>query len=126
MNDPHVVALNYCINYGDTIDYSRAKCLELDNSGFRLTVEDKKARFELKEHYATEEQARAALADYIHVWEFDATLRYGNPDSFGLEFGKAEIINRNPTPREFNSRATATVGPQVIFTTVRHSTQFRH
>ena len=98
MNDPHVVALSYAMAHGDTIDYSKAEPLCRDEPGFRLTVENRKARFEFKEHYATEERAREALAEYIRVWEFDATLRYGNPDSFRLEFERAEIVDRNPTP----------------------------
>lgn len=100
MNDPHVVALHYRIDHGDTIDYSEAEPLNREESGFRLNVEDRKVKFELKEHFATEEQAREAVAEYIRVWEFDATLKYGNPDSFRLVFEKAEIIDRNPTPGE--------------------------
>ena len=98
MNDPHVVALIYRVEHGDSIDYSKAKPLVVDEPGFRLSVADRRARFEFKEHYATAEQARAAIADYIRVWEFDATLKRGNPDSFGLRFEKPEIIDRNPTP----------------------------
>ena len=100
MNDPHVVALNYRITHSDSIDYSEAEALSRDEPEFRLTVESQKVRFEFKEHYATEEEAREELADYIRVWEFDATLSYGNPDSFRLEFEKAEIIDRNPIPGE--------------------------
>ena len=98
MNDPHVAALIYRIEHGDSIDYSQAKPLVVDGPQFRLSVEDMRARFELKAHYSTAEQARDAVADYIRVWEFDATLKRGNPDSFRLRFDKAEIIDRNPTP----------------------------
>ena len=100
MNDPHVVALNYVIRHSDSIDFSKAEPLYRDEPGFRLTVEDDKARFEFKEHYASEEQAKDALAKYIRVWQFDATLKYGNPVAFRLEFEKAEIVDRNPTPSE--------------------------
>ena len=98
MNDPHVVTLIYRIEHGDSIDYSQAKPLVVDEPRFRLSVEDMWARFEFKAHYATAEQARDAIADYIRVWEFDATLKRGNPDSFRLRFEKAEIVDRDPTP----------------------------
>ena len=98
MNDPHVVALNYRVDHGATIDYSRAEPLEREEPGFRVTVRDRKVRFELKEHYATEEQAREAIAEYIRVWEFDATLKHGNSESFRLVFETPEIIDRRPTP----------------------------
>ncbi|MXZ81670.1 MAG: hypothetical protein F4Z15_10045 [Gammaproteobacteria bacterium] len=98
MNDPHVVALMYRIRHDGTIDYSRAERLERDEPKFRLTVEKKEVRFEFKEHFSTEQQARETIGDYIRIWEFDATLKYGNPDSFRLEFVTAKIIDRNPSP----------------------------
>ena len=98
MNDPHVVALNYRIDHGETIDYSRAKPLEREEPGFRLTVKNRKVRFELKKHYATEQQAKEAIGEYIRVWEFDATLKHGNSESFRLVFETPEIIDRRPTP----------------------------
>lgn len=98
MNDPHVKALIYHINHGDTIDYSKAERFEREEPEFRLTVEDRNVRFEFKKHFGTEEQAREAIGKYIRNWEFDATLKYGYPESFRLEFVKSEIIDRNPLP----------------------------
>ena len=98
MNDPHVVSLIYRIGHGDSIDYSDAPPLDVQAPTFRLTVEDDRARFQFSVHYATPEQAREAIADYIRVWEFDATLERGDPDSFSLEFERAEVIDRKPTP----------------------------
>ncbi len=123
MNDPHVVALHYRIDHGDAIDYSEAEPLDREESRFRLRVEDRKVKFELKEHFATEEQAREALTKYIRVWEFDATLKYGNSDSFRLVFEKAEIIDRNPTPGEVRISGRleikAAVGSATLTTVVR-------
>ena len=113
MNDPHVVALNYVIVHGDSIDYSEAEPLCRDEPGFRLTVEDRKARFAFKEHHASEEHAREAVAEYIRVWQFDAALRYGNPDAFRLVFERAEIVDRNPTPGEVRLSGKLTVNAGV-------------
>ena len=96
MNDPHVVALLYRVDHGESVDYGDAEPLVHDEPAFRLEVKYNQARFELKDHYATEEDAREAIDDYICVWEFEARLEKG-PDSFGLEFDRAEIIDRNPT-----------------------------
>ena len=100
MSDPHVVALNYSITHGESIDYSEAKPLSRDEPDFWLKVDNNEVRFKFKRHYSTEEQARESVAEYIRAWEFDATLRRGNPDSFRLKFENAEIIDRNPTPGE--------------------------
>ena len=98
MNDPHVVALRYFIKHSDSIDYSEAEPLLIEEAEFRIDVADGRVRFEFKKHFATEQEAREAIAEYIRLWQFDASLRRGNADAFKLEFDKAEIVDRNPTP----------------------------
>ena len=110
MSDPHVVALNYSITHGESIDYSEAKPLSRDEPDFWLKVDNNEVRFKFKKHYSTEEQARESVAEYIRAWEFDATLRRGNPDSFRLRFENAEIIDRDPTPGEVRLSATLAIG----------------
>ena len=120
MNDPQVVALTYRIIHSDAIDYGEAAPLALEESRFLLTVEGEKVRFQFNENelYASEEQAREAVAEYIRVWEFDATLRRDNPDVFRLEFEKAEIVDRNPTPGhvELNCGEEISIGESVRLT----------
>jgi len=72
MDDPRAVALIYRIEHSDSIDYSHAKPLDVEDSRCRLRVDDRRARFEFKVHHGTEERARGEIADYIRVWEFDA------------------------------------------------------
>ena len=105
MNDPHVVALFYRIDHGKQYDYSKAKPLVLQESAFPLEIEDELVRFALKGHYATEDEARKAIDEYISVWEFDACLKYGE-NYFRLRFEKSEIMDRCPTPGVAVARAT--------------------
>ena len=109
MNDPHVVALIYGIEHGESVDYEEAESFVLEEPAFRLEVKDKKARFELRDHYAEESAARESIEEYIRVWEFDACLNKG-PGSFKLRFDKAEIEDRNPTPGEVSIHASFTSG----------------
>ena len=117
MNDPHVVALLYRVDHGKLVDYSEAEQLVHDESAFRLEVKDNQVRFELKDHYASEENARNAVENYIRNWESDACLEKG-PDSFRLNFDRSEIIDRNPTPGVINLRATITAGPPTYSVTL--------
>ena len=103
MNDPHVVALIYGIKHDDSVDYEEAEPFVREEPTFRLEVKDKKARFELKDHYAEESVARESIEEYIHVWEFDACLNNG-PGSFKLRFDESEIEDRNPTPSVVESK----------------------
>ena len=97
MNDPHVVALLYRVIHGKSHDYSKAERLNMDGPGFQVVVEDEEVRFEFKDHYATENDARKAVEHYIHNWEFDACLK-GGDDCFKLEFKKATRVDRRPIP----------------------------
>lgn len=96
MNDPHVEVLLYRVIHGKSHDYSRAERLSIDEPGFQVLVENEEVRFEFRDHYATEIEARKAVKDYIHNWEFDACLK-GGDDCLKLEFIKAVRIDRRPT-----------------------------
>ena len=96
MNDPHIEALVYIVEHDDSIDYDNAAPLHFDCPVFRLTVDDREARFEMMEHFSTEESARAAVQPFIDRWEFKASLRSG-PGRFHLRYRQPVIIDRNPT-----------------------------
>ena len=111
MNEPHVVALHYRIEHGpDVIDWSRAAPLDKEEDSFRVQVEDRRVRFELKEHYPSEKEARSAVeGDYIRNWEFVVGLERG-PNAFRLRFDRSEIVDRNPPPGPPPLRAHASFG----------------
>ena len=97
MNDPHVAALIYKIEHGQSVDYRKAQPMDHEETGFSVKVADQQVRFEFKEHYAAEDVARGAIEDYIRAWEFGAGLKNG-PDYFKLKFDYAQIEDRKPTP----------------------------
>lgn len=95
MNSPHVEALIYVVDHDDAIKYQGRS--ESDHWGFRMKIENDLARFEMKEHYATVQEARNAVQSFIERWEFQETLRVG-PGQFALRFEKPEVIDRRPDP----------------------------
>ena len=120
MNDPHVVALNYSIKHDSSVDYSKALPLDHEDETFRIKIEDKQVRLELKEHYPTEEAARQAVDRYISSWELNAALS-GQPGQFKLTFQGADIVDWNPTPPTPSRRpgvvpiaVTATAGAPTV------------
>ncbi len=96
MNDQHVTSLVYRVKCADWVDYSKAKPLFSDETAFRLEVKDKQARFELKEHYATEDEARKAVEDYVLAWNVNTCCTLGR-HYFRLEFEKA-VFAPGPQP----------------------------
>ena len=97
MNDPHVEALIYVVEHDKSSDYSLAKAIEIEHTTFHLKLEDSEARFELKEHYPTWQQAQQAIQPFIQHWELRASLESG-PGTFTLNFKRHEMIDRKPTP----------------------------
>ena len=97
MNDPHVVALIYKVHHKESVDYGKAEPLAFEEERFRVRVEDGTAHFELKRHYATERDAQDAIEPFIQDWEFDAAMRHF-PGYFELEFERAQMVDRRPTP----------------------------
>ena len=124
MNDPHVVSLVYRIEHNESIDYSNAESLDRDEPGFRLLLMNGNARFEMKDHFSSFEEAEKAIAIYKRAWEFDAQLVRG-PGSFSLVLDRqaSEIIDRSPAPgsvsagsvgfSSITSTPTVTVSPSV-------------
>ena len=97
MTDPHVEALIYVVEYDKSSDYSLAKAIEVEHTAFRLKLEDGEARFELKEHYPTWQQAQQAIQPFIQQWELRVSLESG-PGTFTLKFKQPEMIECQPTP----------------------------
>ena len=98
MNDPHVVALVFEVEHGPSAAYrDDAPPITHEEAAFRVVLEDGTARFELKEHHATEEEALERVRPYVRSWEMDACLR-GQPGDFGLQFRRAKVIDRDPPP----------------------------
>lgn len=98
MNDPHVHALLYRIEHDNSVDYSKASPIEheVEPPNVNVKVEDRCVRIELKDHYATEDEARTAVEPFLRYWQIEVALR-GRPGQFDLEYLKGEIIDRSPT-----------------------------
>ena len=97
MNDPHVVALLYRVHHHDHVDYSRAEPLTFETADFHVEVKNQKARFELKQHYATKEDPLELIEPFIQNWEFVSSLSR-EPNCFRLEYDGVEMIDRRPNP----------------------------
>ena len=111
MNDPHVEALEYSIQYGpDIIDWSCAAPMHVQEKDFDVRAENGRVRIEFKTHYASEQEARSALEEsYIPNWEFDVGLVRG-PNAFALRFERSQIVDRNPPPGPPPLRISARTG----------------
>ena len=106
MNDPHVVALVYRLDDSLRAVYRDAESLDHDHEAFRITSEGDRVRFEMKEHYASEAEARKVVDEFVRRWEFHADVE--RPFyKLRLSFDESEIVDRNPQPNVVSLSATS-------------------
>ena len=97
MSDPHVRTLYYDIEHDEHVDYSDAAPFECDRPDFSVRVEAGEAVVSMKSHFASADEAQAAVAPFLRSWEVDMALRYG-PGSLRVIYKTVEIIDRDPSP----------------------------
>ncbi len=116
MNDPHVEELVYHIETGEGLNFQDPPPIEDETDAFRMTLEDGVATFSMKEHYATEKEARQAVEGYLRAWELDVALEYDG-SKLRFVFDRWKIVDRDPppppppgTPRNIQVRITDSLG----------------
>jgi hypothetical protein len=97
MNDPRVSVLVYRVRHDETVNYDKASPLAYETANFKVSVNGSDARFAMKEHFATVDQALEVVWPFIRQWEFAVALDRG-PGEFELVFLDAVVEDRKPTP----------------------------
>ena len=113
MNDPHVVALFYNIEHSASVVYREAEPREYEAANFSVRIENKKVCFTMKAHYATREEAKEAVREYIDNWEFTAGLRRGS-DMFKLVYWNVEIGHHVGAPDPVSLKFTTSLKDSII------------
>jgi hypothetical protein len=63
------------VDFADT-----APAVEADATAFSVTLADRVATFEMREHHASEESAKRAVHPYLRAWEIQHALWAGRPE----------------------------------------------
>jgi len=95
MNDPHVEWLEYDMNTGWR--FQNPSPLDWTTPVFKATLKNGVLRADMLKHFATVEEAKAAIEPYLQTWEIGVGLEFGErPMEF--VFKQAHILDRNPNP----------------------------
>jgi hypothetical protein len=95
MNDPHVEILVYQLDYASNVSYQNAEPIDVDYGEFAGRLENDQLICDMKLHYPTIENARAAVEGYLHSWEIHVALDFGRGE-FQFVYKDAKVIDRNP------------------------------
>ncbi len=78
MNDPHVERLVYRFKVIEpNTSFKNPPAVSYENDVFKATLAENRLVLEMKEHFATEDAAHAAVRPRLRAWEMDAGLRLG-------------------------------------------------
>jgi hypothetical protein len=97
MNDPHVERLHYQLRPGEGLSFNSPPPLDVNNTAFRLRLDNGLLAVEMNEHHATEAEAKKCVEPWLRAWEIETNLRLGK-GMIRFEFQRSEIIDRNPPP----------------------------
>ena len=98
MNDPHVEALTYLLQTGETLEFEDPPPLEQENAALRLCLAEDVLTVWPKEHYAREEEARGAIEPYLRAWEASEAIRRFGRREMRFVFDSSQVVDRNPPP----------------------------
>lgn len=101
MQDPHVEIVSYAARESRTNKFQDGDPVVDEQEAFRVSLtkqgEGIIATFQMKEHFATEEAARAVTDVYIRALEVQATLvEYGGRLVLFFGYIGADIVDRSP------------------------------
>jgi hypothetical protein len=113
VSDPHVVALHYRVVVGRHCDFDQALPLKHEEVAFALTVAGTAATFTMKEHFASESEARAVVQPFVDAWNMTSGLQRG-PGEFHLQYDRAEVMDRAPAPAGIVSAVAVASGSSTV------------
>jgi hypothetical protein len=96
MNDPQVVSLTYQVLKSEHVTYDNPPPVEFESGAFAARLEGQTLLVTMRDHFATEAEARAVVDPFLRSWEIDAGLRR-NCLAITFDFAHSRIIDRNPS-----------------------------
>lgn len=117
MNDPHVEALDYRLVPDESLRFNSPPPLEHETDAFKLRLQDEVLTVWLKDHYASEEDARVAVDPYLQVWAVYEALESRRRRKLRFDYRGAKTVDRNPSSSDDGVRRTAQISLKVLWST---------
>jgi hypothetical protein len=95
MRDPHVAWLEYEIKTGWL--FADPPPVNWETAVFQAKLDRGVLRANLREHFATEAEARAAVEPFLQTWEIDIALEHGGRE-ITFAFKQLYVVDRDPPP----------------------------
>jgi hypothetical protein len=99
MNDPHVERLIYEVKTREDITFRNPPPVRWSTGDFEMELVADIASFKMRRHYSSRDAAKETVDRYLEAWDIDMGIHLGTPE-FSFQFKMAEMIDRDPPPRE--------------------------
>jgi hypothetical protein len=97
VNAPYVVALHYNVLVDPGVDLAKAQPLCHSEPAFHVRLGSDKAKFTMRQQFATEQDALSVVQPFVDAWNVCAGLEF-LPNRFRLEYSHPEIVDPSPMP----------------------------
>lgn len=97
MNDPHVQQLRYRLGTSNGLKFKDPEPISDATDIFDWRLEDAELTLTMKQHFASEAEAKQAVSGFLRNWEMDLNLRHGR-DAASFSFIDIVIVDRDPPP----------------------------
>jgi hypothetical protein len=115
MNDPHVVWLRYRLETTESLGFQDPDPIEGTTDTFDWRLDGGELTLNMKQYFASVEEARETVGGFLRSWELDVGLQQGRESVF-FKYIDAEMIDRNPPPPDSQQVIQASVGSVPIGT----------
>lgn len=96
MNDPHVASLTYRVVTPADVSFNNPPAIDGELPAFRYRLDNGSLTVTLKDHFATEREARDCAEEFLGAWELDAALK-ADKGEFRFAFQQSHVIDRKPS-----------------------------
>ena len=117
MNDPHVENLQYRLVPDESLRFNSPPPLEHETDAFKLRLEEGVLIVWLKDHYASEDEAKEAIDSYLQVWVVYKALESRRRRRLRFDYQGAKVVDRDPSSHDNKVRRTASASLDVLWST---------
>ncbi len=94
MHDPQVVRLHYSLQSSDSVSYTAPPTLSVEQPGFRVVLESGDLTVVMRQHHASERDARKVVEPFLRAWQIHDEL-VGTGAKLRFVFKSADVIDRS-------------------------------
>jgi hypothetical protein len=117
VNDPHVENVRYRLVPDESLRFNSPPPLEHETDALKLRLQGGVLIVWLKDHYASEDEAKEAVDSYLQIWVVYEALESRRRRKIRFDYQGAKLVDRDPSSHDNGGRRTASASLDVLWST---------